>query len=93
MDQPIRVVICAGTACHVMGGSELFLVKERLEPALRDRVVIEGETCLDLCRLGTPGSGPGGGAPYALVDGTTVERADIEKLAAAIAARAALLQG
>jgi len=93
MDQPIRVVICAGTACHVMGGSELFLVKERLDPALRDRVVIEGETCLDLCRLGAPGTGPGGGAPYAIVDGTTVERADIEKLAAAITDRAALLQG
>ena len=93
MDQPIRVVICAGTACHVMGGSELFLVKERLDPALRDRVVIEGETCLDLCRLGAPGTGPGGGAPYAIVDGTTVERADIEKLAVAITDRAALLQG
>lgn len=90
MDNLIRVVICAGTACHVMGGSELFLVKERLDPSIRDRVVIEGETCLDLCRLGAPGSGPGGGAPYAIVDGTIIERADIEKLAATITARAAL---
>lgn len=93
MENQIRVVICAGTACHVMGGSELFLVKERLDPAIRDRVIIEGETCLDLCRLGAPGTGPGGGAPYAIVDGTTVERADIGKLAAAIAASAALQRG
>lgn len=89
MDHQIRVIICAGTACHVMGGSELFLVGERLDPSIRNRVVIEGETCLDLCRLGAPGTGPGGGAPYALVDGTIVERADIETLAAAIMARAA----
>lgn len=90
MDNSIRVVICAGTACHVMGGSELFLVKERLEPAIRDRVVVEGELCLDLCRLGDSGKGPGGGAPFAIVDGTTIERADIDKLVAAINARALL---
>ncbi len=93
MQPEIKVVICAGTACHVMGGSELFLVKDRLDPAVRDLVALEGIPCLDLCRRSAPDRRPGGSAPYALVDGVPVERADLDSLAAAITARAAELQG
>lgn len=93
MPAPIRVVICAGTACHVMGGSHLFLVSERLSPEVRARVSIEGSPCLDRCHgpgspAGAPSpGGPAGGAPYAMVDGVPLAGADVESLAAAIEAR------
>ena len=87
MEVDIKVVICAGTACHIMGGSELFLVKDRLDPALARRVAIEGSPCLDRCHAPSD-KRPAGGAPYALVDGVTIEHADIDTLAAAIRARA-----
>jgi len=93
MPTQIRVVICAGTTCHLMGGSYLFLIEERLSPQTRARVVIEGSPCLDRCKPGAPGgtasgAAPGGGAPYATVDGRLIGPADPETLAKAIEARA-----
>ncbi|MDX9899806.1 MAG: hypothetical protein RBT62_12885 [Spirochaetia bacterium] len=88
MAKEIKVVICVGTACHVMGGSELFLIKERLEPAIAALVTIEGTPCLDRCRSVSSDNRPGGGAPFALVDGVPLERATLDSLAAAIIARA-----
>lgn len=98
MPAPVRVVICAGTACHVMGGSHLFLVAERLSPEAKARVSIEGSPCLERCHgsgtsAGAPGGAPGGGAPYALVDGVLLAGVDVETLAAAIEARVRELGG
>ena len=54
----IKVSICTGTACFVMGASEIMLLEEELPPELRDMVEIEGVTCLDLCKNAECGKAP-----------------------------------
>lgn len=54
----IKVSICTGTACFVMGASEIMLLEEELSPELRDMVEIEGVTCLDLCKNAEYGKAP-----------------------------------
>jgi len=42
----IKVSICTGTACFVMGASEILLLEENLSPEVAQYVEIEGVTCL-----------------------------------------------
>jgi NADH:ubiquinone oxidoreductase 24 kD subunit len=72
MEKRIRVVICSGTACYVMGGSDLLLLEENLPAGLRDRVEIEGSNCLGFCR--NAGSGK---APYVTIDGELMSAATL----------------
>lgn len=46
----MRVTICTGTACYILGGSELLLLEENLRPELRRYLSIEGSPCLGLCK-------------------------------------------
>ena len=79
MEERISVVVCVGTACYVLGGSELLEVGERLPLALRDRVRLEGCTCMGLCG-GSGAERP----PFARVNGRLVAGATAERLAQAI---------
>ena len=54
----ITVSICTGTACFVMGASELMLLEEELSPELKEIVEVEGITCLDLCKNAECGKAP-----------------------------------
>ena len=54
----ITVSICTGTACFVMGASEIMLLEEELSPELKEIVEIEGITCLDLCKHVECGKAP-----------------------------------
>ena len=58
MVKKITVSICTGTACFVMGASELMLLEEELSPELKEIVEIEGITCLDLCKNAECGKAP-----------------------------------
>jgi NADH:ubiquinone oxidoreductase subunit E len=89
MEKRIRVTVCCGTACYVLGGSELLDLASRLPAGLRGRVDIDGEPCLGLCKDRKAGS-----RPFAKVDGKLVSGATIASLVDAVAARAkALDQG
>lgn len=77
----IKVSICTGTACYVMGASELLLLGEMLPEDLKDKVEIEGVTCLDKCK----GAGSGKSKPpYVLVDGELIESATVQSVIAKI---------
>lgn len=54
----IKVTICTGTACFVMGASEIMLLEENLPPELKDMVEIEGVTCMEKCKNGVNGKAP-----------------------------------
>lgn len=45
----IKVRICRGTVCHVMGGSDLPLISDVIPNELKDQIEIEGFACLDFC--------------------------------------------
>ena len=46
----IKVSICTGTACFVMGASEILVLEDSLPDELKGIVEIEGLTCLEKCK-------------------------------------------
>lgn len=79
MSDKISVVICSGTACYVMGASDILLLEEELPASLRDRVEIEGATCLGYCK--DPKNGK---APFVRIDGEVMAAATLPKVMARI---------
>lgn len=69
----IKISICTGTACYVMGASELLLLEESIPAHLKDFVSIEGVTCLDKCKGGNKRK-----PPYVTVDGELIEGASLQ---------------
>ncbi len=69
----IRVVVCGGTACHLLGGTGLQLLGEGLPEAVRGRVEVVGSPCLDLCR-----SRSGRRPPFVRIDGEDVAAASVD---------------
>jgi NADH:ubiquinone oxidoreductase subunit E len=72
MSAKIKVKICSGTACYVMGGSDILLLEENLSASLRDKVEIEGTTCLGNCK-----NGHNSKAPYVSINDTIIEGATL----------------
>ena len=63
----IKVEICCGTACYLLGAAKLMDIELSLPPDLRARVDIEARTCLERCERENLG-----GAPYVRFNGTEV---------------------
>lgn len=70
MDKKVKVEVCTGTACFVMGGSDLLLLGESLPEDLQGKVEVEGTNCLGFCKDGSKSK-----APYIILDGEKVEDA------------------
>ncbi len=79
MSGKIKVVICSGTACYVMGASDILLLEEELPQALREMVEIEGVTCLGYCKDAKAGK-----APFVTIDGEVMASATLPKVMARI---------
>lgn len=82
MREIVQVVVCSGTACYVMGGSELLLLEDQLPIRWKDRVTVEGSPCLGFCRDKAIGK-----APYATVDGEVLSGATVPSVVEKIAER------
>ncbi|MBI9103697.1 MAG: (2Fe-2S) ferredoxin domain-containing protein [Spirochaetales bacterium] len=51
MDQnKIKVTICTGTTCYILGGSNYLLLNLSIPEALRERVEISGSPCMGFCQ-------------------------------------------
>ncbi len=48
----IKVTICAGTTCYLMGAAYLQALVDDLDPSLREKVEIMGARCLGFCKEG-----------------------------------------
>ena len=71
----IKVSICTGTACYVMGASEILLLEESLSEDLKEMVEIEGITCLEKCKNTECGK-----TPFVLVNGEVIPDANLAKV-------------
>ncbi len=71
----LPVKICTGTLCYVMGGAELQLLDESLPAELLAQIDIQGSPCLDYCNQEEASN-----APYVLVGGELIRRANISKV-------------
>lgn len=63
----IKLEICCGTACYLLGAQRLMELQDKLPEALKDKVEVEAKACLGLCN-----SDRLGGAPYVRLNGTEV---------------------
>ena len=45
----VKVEICCGTACYLLGAAKMMDIESQLPEGCRDRVEIEARTCLELC--------------------------------------------
>jgi len=77
-----KVTICTGTACFVMGGSELLLLEEQLPDDLKAITEVEGSTCSGICKRSEYGSAQADQAPFAQINGAVIEQASIQKIIA-----------
>lgn len=76
----VKVEICCGTACYLLGAAKMMDLELTLSPDLRDQVDIEARTCLDLCERDNLG-----GAPYVRFNDTEImSQATVEKVIARI---------
>ena len=72
----VRIVVCTGTTCYVMGAGNLLAIKEYLGKEIADKVEIEGSICLGLCK-----NDQFSGAPYVKVNDTVIPQATMTKIA------------
>lgn len=63
----IKVEICCGTACYLLGAAKMMNIEEQLPDNCRGRVEIEAKTCLELCERDNLG-----GAPYVRFNGSEI---------------------
>lgn len=76
----IKVEVCCGTACYLLGAAKLMNLEEMLPEECRGRVEIEAKTCLELCERDNLG-----GAPYVRFNGSEImSQATPEKVVARI---------
>ena len=76
MANKIKVEICLGTTCYVLGSFRLSALEEQLPPELKDRVEVVGRACLDVCHDRNYGN-----APFVRInDDRIVDNATIEKV-------------
>lgn len=83
MSEKIKVQICVGTACHIMGAADLITLEDLIAEPLRDRVEISGTTCMGLCKDETNGK-----PPFVVIDGETLAEATLDQVLQRIEARA-----
>lgn len=82
MSESVKIVVCSGTACYVMGGSELLLLDDHIPARWKDKVSIEGASCLGFCKDKKYGK-----APYATIDGEVLASATIPQILSIVTAK------
>jgi len=75
MKKQIVIKFCTGTLCHVMGGGELHLLKQKIPSQWQEYVRIEGLNCENYCKnkqFGQP--------PFATFNDDLISEASLELL-------------
>ena len=80
MSDIIRIVVCSGTACCVMGGSELLLLDDHIPARWKDKVSVEDSPCLGFCKDKKYGK-----APYVKIDDEVLASATLAMVLAKMA--------
>jgi len=81
--EKVKVKICQGTTCFVMGGGTVKSLLTSLTQKYGDKIDITSVRCLGICNQSDSFSK----APYVTVDDEVISSADLEKVIAAIESR------
>jgi NADH:ubiquinone oxidoreductase subunit E len=83
MNKRIRVQVCAGTSCHLMGNSQILTCIEELPRTIRELIDVSFVSCFGECAHG----------PRVNVDDELIYNATPDKVIEAIKNRAAKSKG
>ena len=72
--QPVKVELCAGTACHLMGAQQLLTAIEALKRESGQKIQVKLTHCLGACDRG----------PNARINGTLYSKVTEEQLLATV---------
>ncbi|MCG8453119.1 MAG: hypothetical protein MI717_08065 [Spirochaetales bacterium] len=72
----IVVTVCSGTACYILGGSDLLTLRDHLEEPYSRHVMLAGSPCLNRCKDRSENKRP----PYVTVDGKVYGNMTLETL-------------
>ena len=75
MKKKIKIKICVGTQCYVMGNHELKDLKDQLPEDLKPKVYVEAAVCLGCDVLNTKPE-----PPYVEVNGKLISQATRDKI-------------
>jgi len=70
----IKITICLGTTCHLLGSSHFQNILQELPESLRDHIEIKWERCLGYC------SSDIGNAPYVLINEQLMHSATLPQI-------------
>ena len=73
----IKVQICLGTTCFVMGASKLQDLERMLPPEWKDKADISAQTCLGMCQNQDSGFIK---APFVKINDEMIGEASVEKV-------------
>ncbi len=71
--EKIKLEICCGTTCHMLGAHKIATIESLLPEDWRDKVDVSASPCLDLCM-----SENLAGAPYVRLNGRIIGKASVE---------------
>ncbi len=69
----IKLEICCGTTCYMLGSAELLKIEEVLPEAWLEEVAIRAIPCMGMCTSGNISN-----APIARLNGKVINRASFE---------------
>jgi len=75
MNEQIRITVCCGTTCHLMGSSEILIYKDEIEAKYNHQVAIYGSPCLGNCKDYAAAN-----APFVLVGDELICQANKDKI-------------
>ena len=75
MQKKVTVAICTGTACFVMGGSDILTLEDHLPDTLKNKIEISGTSCMDYCKDASKGK-----SPFVEIDGKLMSEASVPKI-------------
>ncbi len=75
MGKRLKIRICVGTNCYLVGGAGLLELEDALPSKVKDAVEIEGAACLGLCKDVSNGK-----PPFVIVGDKLIVEADMYKV-------------
>lgn len=71
----IKLDICCGTACYLLGAEKIMAIESELPQQWRDKIEVQAWPCLNLCMQENLE-----GAPFVKIDGEIIAKATPEKI-------------
>lgn len=79
--EKVKITVCTGTACYILGGANLLVLEDYLPAELKPKVEIVASPCLGFCRsegFRDANSKP----PYVKIGDSIVSSASVQKIVA-----------